>query len=327
MKFCVLLYVVTNNLFAQTYGYPDPNRGPDHGFAENYGACEWHGVPRVRSELVTNGQTYSYIRASEDKFKLSRKQGDNFSDVIPKLMTACSGAHMDEYSRLIYVHEDEKIVNIFSWGVTGYQFNFYQKRNSQEPRLIRSGLISNINHTYFAFDKSIQSIEFSGAAQMKITTIPTVEGAQTGYYDFKSPGVYEFRPDGVYLDGVFDPSVSDREPQDVAEENIRKDPRHYFKRNELHAARVASWNKEQMDAQALITAAQPPQPTREPTPPESIPAVNPTPTAAAPVIAQESPPSAEPALIKNFTPWLAGLMAVLVMLLGYIGLRYIRRRS
>jgi hypothetical protein len=37
--------------------------------------------------------------------------------------------------------------------------------------------------------------------------------------------------------------------------------------------------------------------------------------------------AAEPALIKNLIPWLAGLVAVLVMLLGYLGWRYFRKKA
>jgi hypothetical protein len=327
MKFVFLVFVLVNNVYAQSYGKLQSNRGPDHGSARNFGVFEWKGIPSVGSELTVSGQTYFYIRNSSEEFKLSRKNGDNFQDIVPRLKSKFSSTGMDEYSRLLHVYEDSEIINIYCWGVQGYNFIFYQKRENQEPRLIRFGSIKNINHTYFAFDQSIESIEFSGATQMKIATKPAVEDGTKGYYNFKRPGVYEFRPDGIYLDGVFDPSVQDYEPQDVVDENVGKDPQHYLKKQALHAARVASWTKEQMDAQALITAAQPPQPTRKPTPPESIPAVNPTPTATAPVIAQESPPSAEPALTKNLTPWLAGLVAVLVMLLGYLGLRYIRKKA
>jgi hypothetical protein len=324
MKIIILLFGFTNSIFAQTYGYPEPNQGPDHGVAKNFGASEWHGIIKVGSELTVNGQTYSYIRNSENNYKLARKEADRFTDVIPKLMTTFSSIiGMDGYSRLLHVYEDDKIVNIFSWGVTGYNFMFYQKREAQEPRLIRLGFIENLNHTYFAFDKSIQSIEFSGAAQMKITTIPTVEGEKRGYYDFKSPGVYEFRPDGVYLDGVFDPSVADREPQEVVEENIRKDPRHYTKIRDLHAARVASWTKEQMDAEAANAAKQPPQPNPKP----ELPETKATNIATAPSPPKSVTPAAVPVMTQNLISWLAGLVGLLVILLGYLGWRYFRNKA
>ncbi len=324
MKLITLIFALTNHIFAQTYGNPQSNRGPDHGSAKNFGVSEWKGVVSVGSELTVNGQTYSYIRNSENNFKLARKEADRFTDVIPKLMTTFSSIiGMDEYSRLLHVYEDDKIVNIFSWGVNGYNFMFYQKREAQEPRLIRLGFIQNLNHTYFAFDKSIQSIEFSGAAQMKITTVPTVEGEKRGHYDFKSPGVYEFRPDGVYLDGVFDPSAADREPQDVVEENIRKDPRHYTKIRDLHAARVASWTKEQMDAEAANAAKQLPQPAQKP----KLPELKPAPIAAAPALPKPITPAAVPVMTQNLISWLAGLVGLLVILLGYLGWLYFRNKA
>jgi hypothetical protein len=331
MKPIIFLLILSDSLFAQTYGHPDINKGPDDGVAKNYSWLAPNGipvVPYVRSEIEIDGQTYSYIRTGLYDFKLSRKDGEQFIDVIPKLATMYASNGMTEHSRILHIYEDKNIINIYSWGVNGYHFLFYQKRETQEPRLIRLGYIRNSVHGMELFDDSIKSLEFTGAAQLKITKdSPTEAQKRLRPYLFQSPGIYEFRPDGVYLDGVFDPSVRDHEPQDIVDENLQKDPQHYLKKQALHAARVASWNKEQMDAQALITAAQPPQPTRKPTPPQSIPEVNPTPTATAPVIAQESPPSAEPVFTKNLTPWLAGLVAVLVMLLGYLGWRYSRTRA
>jgi hypothetical protein len=323
MKFITLIFALTTHIFAQTYGNPQSNRGPDHGSAKNFGVSEWKGVVSVGSELTVSDQTYSYIRNSEDEFKLSKKIGNQFTDVILKLKSKYSNIGMDEYSRLLNVYEDEEIINIYSWGVSGYHFLFYQKRETQEPRLIRFGYIQNLNHTYFAFDKSIQSIEFSGAAQMKITTVPTVEGQKRGYDDFKSPGVYEFRPDGVYLNGVFDPSAADREPQDVVDENIRKDPQHYIKKQQLHAARVASWTKEQMDAEAANAAKQPPQPNPKP----ELPETKPTNIAMAPSLPKPVTPAAVPVMTQNLISWLAGLVGLLVILLGYLGWRYFTKKA
>jgi hypothetical protein len=324
MKFITLIFTLTTHIFAQTYGNPQSNRGPDHGSAKNFGVSEWKGIASVGSELTVNGQTYSYIRNSENNFKLSRKEADKFTDVVPKLMTTFySSRGMDEYSRLLNVYEDEKIINIYSWGVSGYHFLFYQKRESQEPRLIRLGFVQNLNHTYFAFDKSIQSIEFSGAAQMKITTVPTVEGQKRGYDDFKSPGVYEFRPDGVYLNGVFDPSAADLEPQDVVDENIKKDPQHYIKKQQLHAARVASWTKEQMDTEAANAAKRAPQPN----PKTELPETKPTPIATAPSLPKPVTPAAVPVMTQNLISWLAGLVGLLVILLGYLGWRYFTKKA
>jgi hypothetical protein len=261
MKQAIILLVLQGRLFAQNYGPQDVNKGPDDGTAKNYSWSAPNGipvVPYVRSEIEIQSQTYSYIRTGLSDFKLSRKEGREFVDVIPKLITMYSRNGMDEYSRLLHIYEDQKIINIYSWGVHGYNFVFYQKREGQEPRLIRYGLIPNTIHSVIAFDETIASIEFSGAAQMTITKKPAVAGARRSIFEFKTPGVYEFRPDGVYRDGVFDPSVSDREPQDVVDENIQKDPQHYLKKRELHAARVASWTKEQMDAEAASAAKRAP---------------------------------------------------------------------
>jgi hypothetical protein len=322
MKAIILLFILSNSLFAQTYGYPEPNSGPDHGVAKNFGASEWHGIVKVGSELTVNGQTYSYIRTGLSDFKLSRKEGGQFTDIIKKLQTGDSDA-MGGNSRLLHVYEDEKILNIYSWGVSGYNFLFYQKRESQEPRLIRYGLIPNIIHSVIAFDETIASIEFSGAAQMTITKKPAVAGARRSIFEFKTPGVYEFRPDGVYRDGVFDPSAADREPQEVVEENIKKDPQHYIKKQQLHAARVASWTKEQMDAQAANAAKQPLQPNPKP----ELPETKPTNIATAPSLPTSVTPAAVPVMTQNLISWPAGLVGLLVILLGYLSWRYFRKKA
>ena len=177
------------------------------------------------------------------------------------------------------------------------------------------------------FDKTIQSIEFIGAAQMTITKVPTAAGTRKDSCEFNSSGVYEFRPDGVYLNGVFDPSVQDSEPRDVTNENRKKDPQHYLKKQALHAERVAIWNKEIMDAEAARVAALPQQPILKPSVTPSLPAVQPTPTTKASSLPKPVTPAAEPVLTQNLTRWLAGLVGLLVILLGYLGLRYLRRRA
>jgi hypothetical protein len=324
MKFITLIFALTTHIFAQSYGNPQSNRGPDHGSAKNFGVSEWKRVVSVGSELAVSGQTYSYIRNSEDEFKLSKKIGNQFTDVILKLKSKYSNIGMDEYSRLLHVYEDEKIIHIYSWGVNGYHFLFYQKRETQEPRLIRLGYIQNAVHSMEGFDDSIKSLEFTGAAQLKITKDPATEAQKRlRPYLFSSPGVYEFRPDGVYRDGVFDPSVSDREPQDVVDENIQKDPQHYIKKQQLHAARVASWTKEQMDAEAASAAKRAPQPNPKP----ELPETKPTNIATAPSLPKSVTPTAVPVMTQNLISWLAGLVGLMVILLGYLGWRYVRKKA
>jgi hypothetical protein len=323
MKTISILFILSNCLLAQNYGYPEPNSGPDHGVAKNFGASEWHEIVSVGSELTVSGQTYSYIRTSLSDFKLSRKVGVKFIDIIKKLQTGDSDA-MGPNSRLLHIYEDDQILNIYSWGLSGYNFLFYQKRENREPRLVRFGYIQNKVHGMEGFDDSIKSLEFTGAAQLKITKdLATEAQLRLSPYLFKSPGVYEFRPDGVYLDGVFDPSVADYEPQDVAEENFRKDPQHYIKKQQLHAARVASWTKEQMDAEAANAVKRGPQPNPKPVLPES----KPTNIATAPSLPKSVTPAAAPVMTQNLISWLAGLAGLLVLLLGYLGWRYFRKKA
>lgn len=318
MKSLFLLLGLSGNLFAQTYGSPDENRGPDHGTAKNYGWTETNGVlgvPYVRSEIVVSGKTYSYIRTGTYEFKISRKFGNQFKDIVTKVFGGDGNRTMGGDSGLLHVYEDQENFNVYSWGREGYNFLFFKKIENREPQLIRSGFIQNEARLMEGgFDKSIKAIEFIGGTQMKITK-------EASKYDSRMECYYEFRPEGVYQNGIFDPSVADEDSQEAAAEYLKKDPLYYLKKQQLHAARVASWKKEQMDAQAARDAAQLPQPT----PTESVPAVTPTPTA--PVITKESPPVAEPAPIENLTPWLTGLVAALVLLLGYLGIRFIKRRA
>lgn len=322
MKSLLILLALSSDLFGQTYGFLSENKGPDHGTAKNYSWTETDGVlgvPYVRSEIVVNGQTYSYIRTGAYEYKISRKVGNQFKDIVTKVFGGNGNRTMGESSGLLHVYEDREKLNIYSWGREGYNFVFFKKIENSKPQLIRSGFI--LNPAYCrgeGFDRSVKAIEFMGATQMKITKEATIS-------DSRTVCDYEFRPEGVYQNGIFDPSVVDIDSQEASAEYLKKDPLHYLKKQQLHAARVASWNKEQMDAQAARDAAQLSQPTQNSTPTESVPAVTPTPTA--PVITKESPPVAEPAPVENLTPWLTGLIAVLVLLLGYLGIRFIKRRA
>jgi hypothetical protein len=88
---------------------------------------------------------------------------------------------------------------------------------------------------------------------------------------------------------------------------------------------VASWTKEQMDAEAANAAKQAPQPNPNPKP--ELPETKPTPIATAPSLPTFVTPAAVPVMTQNLISWLAGLVGLLVILLMYLGWRYFRNKA
>jgi hypothetical protein len=78
-----------------------------------------------------------------------------------------------------------------------------------------------------------------------------------------------------------------------------------------------------MDAEAANAAKRTPQPNPKP----ELPETKPTPIATAPSLPKSVTPAAVPVMTQNLISWLAGLVGLLVILLGYLGWRYFRNKA
>jgi hypothetical protein len=315
MKSILILLLWSNYVSGQNYGLITENKWPDYGKAKNFNGLDWTGNPSVVSELEVRGVTYSLIMNGEESYKVSLKDGPNFLDLI-KLPPLSSGYSLDTDSKFLNIDETEKYLNIVSWGRSGYLFHFFRKSAEKPPELFRFGVIYNIDHSLNGFDKSIKNIEFPKPGEMKITKEPSSEYPETEL-------LFEFRSDGVYRNGVFDHSARSFDSATAHQENLKTDPEYYDKLDKLHgnsAIENAVNSQERVGKSESNRAEKPPQQgsNRE---------TKPTNIATAPSLPKPVTPAAVPVMTQNLISWLAGLVGLLVILLGYLGWRYFRKKA
>jgi hypothetical protein len=307
MRSLLLLLVLSNCVYAQIYGLEIRNQSPAHGNARNFNEVDWNGVSHVLSELECDNKTYSYVFHAEHDFRLFRKENEKFIE-----LANLSKARMGSYAKLLHVYEDSKAINIFSWVYNGYNFLSLKKIEGQPNQLVRHVLISNLNHCMLGDDPSIRSITFEGSNQMKIIKVPSEQYPETEL-------LFEIRPDGVYRNGIWDRTVMDDEDSSVIDEKLKTDPDYFEKLRQAREARLA--NDPQLETQ-----------TKQPTvgiliPQPELPETKPTNITTAPSLPKSITPAAVPVMTQNLTPWLAGLVGLLVILLGYLGWRYFRKKA
>jgi hypothetical protein len=307
MKFIIILGFLYNHSLGQIYGTEYPNTGPDHGNSRNFSGSNWNGVSHVLSELNINGEIYSYVYQAEGDFRVFRKNGEKFIE-----LANVSKTDMGESTKLLYVYKDSATLNIFSWIPRGYNFVSLKKNENQNFQLTRHVLIQNLNHCTLGKDPSIKALQFEGPNQMRILKTPSEEYPETEL-------LFEIRPDGVYRNGIWDRTVMDYEDPTVIDEKLKTDPDYFEKLRQAREARLA--NDPQLKAQTKQPGVG--IPIQQP----KLPETKPTSIVTAPSLPKPVAPAAVPVMTQNLIPWLAGLVAVLVFLLGYLGLRYIRKRS
>lgn len=197
------------------------SQSPDRGGAKNFNHPDWTATskPYVRSELTMNGQTYAFIRYGEDDFKLARKENGVFA-IIAGMPSGGVPEMVNVTSTLLGVSESNDHLHVLSWGVSGYIFYKYKKTGGNNAEFIQTQFILNLANTFSGVDISIKSLKFIPPNQLKITKDPTEDYPETDL-------LFEFKPDGVYKNGVPDLTASLRDIPSVIEENLRKNPKHY----------------------------------------------------------------------------------------------------
>jgi hypothetical protein len=311
MRQLLILLIISNCVYGQIYGLELRNQSPAHGSARNFNEVDWDGVSHVLSELECDNTTYSYVFHAEHDFRLFRKENEKFIE-----LANLSKARMGSYAKLLHVYEDSKAINIFSWVYNGYNFLSLKKiegQPNQPNQLVRHVLISNLNHCMLGDDPSIRSITFEGSNQMKIIKAPSEQYPETEL-------LFEIRPDGVYRNGIWDRTVMDDEDSSVIDEKLKTDPNYFEKLRQAREARLA--NDPQLKAQTKQPGEVSPTP-----PPQVIPETKPTSIATAPSLPKPVTPAAVPVMTQNLISWLAGLVGLLVILLGYLGWRYFRNKA
>jgi hypothetical protein len=194
------------------------------GSARIYNNPTWNGTDYVRSEIAQDGVTYSLIRRSEYDFKLSRKDGNQFKDllIIPNFIY---GATNYESTSLVYVFEDDESFNLLLWHLKGYAFITFKKSNGRVDSDFYSGynLYSRFHRN--EADPTMKSLIFEKPNKLRIVREPTEHFPEEG-------GLYEFRQDGVFKDGKLEHLygvVIDSKAK--REYNLKLDPEYYNKLN------------------------------------------------------------------------------------------------
>lgn len=308
MRHILIFSILCYSAHAQIYDVELLNQSPAYGNARNFAGVDWNGVSHVLSELDTKGETYSYVYHAKNDFRLFKKENEKFIE-----LANLSKTKMESYSSLLHVYEDSKIINIFSWAYDGYNFVSLKKTVGQPSQPIRHISISNLNHCTLRDDPSIKSIVFEGSNQMKITKDPSEQYPETEL-------LFEIRPDGVYRNGVWDRTVQDYEDSTVIDEKLKIDPNYEETLRQAREARLA--NDPQHQAELKKSRVVSPIQQSE-TKPESEP--KPALTPLSPSIA--SAPIADTVARKSLNPWLMILLAVLMIPVGYLGLRYLRGKT
>jgi hypothetical protein len=308
MRHLLILSILSNCAHAQIYGDEISNQGPDYGNARNFNGVDWNGQSHVLSELKCDNTIYSYVYHAENDFRIFRKENGKFVELV-NLSTARMGC----YASLLHVYEDSKIINIFGWVPHGYSFVSFEKVEGQPSKPVRHVLISNLNHCFVRNDPSVKGITFEGPNQMKILKDPSEQYPETEL-------LFEIRPDGIYRNGIWDRTIMDDEDSSVIDEKLKTDPDYFEKLRQAREARLA--NDPQLKAQTKQPGEVSPTP-----PPQVIPETKTTSIATAPSLPTSVTPAAVPVMTQNLISWLAGLVGLLVILLGYLGWRYFTKKA
>lgn len=308
MKFFFISIALIVSSHAQIYyGSLIPNQGPAHGKAKNYGTLLWSGKEYVRSEIIQDEVTYSLIRRSDYNFKISKKEGDQFKDIlnVPNFYYAD-----DPESRIIHVSEDNQKLNLLLLNESGYTFYIFKKSNGiVDPDFFSAYFILNPQNTLGGIDSSIVSLEFE-----KPNTLKIIRNATTDRNPDKE-ALYEFRTDGLFKNGFYVSYGPLLDSQAKLKYNLQLDPEYYdkqIKRIEAYEAAAKDNNARDVREQKSNSGSNPETPPAQ--------ASNPTAPKAPELIRQgkeshsfsESKPSSPSSLL-----WLG--MAGLTLFLSILG--------